>query len=72
MTNGRSIQRHVQAHRLQPLSVEVEHEGRVGGQGSMAVGAVRRWKTRQDRCTDLGGDAHERSRSMNARRLKLS
>ena len=57
--DGRYIQRHLQAHRLQLLSVEVEHEGHVGGQGSLIVSAVRRWKTRQDKCTDLGGDAFE-------------
>ena len=39
--------------------MEVEDEGHVGGQRSLAAGAVRGWKTRQDRCTDLGGDAFE-------------
>ena len=57
--NVRSIRRHVQAHRLQLLIMEVEDVGHVGGQRSQATGVVRRWKTRQDRCTDLGGDAFE-------------
>ena len=57
--NGRSIRWHVQVHRLQLLSGDAEDEGHAGGQGSLAAAAVRRWKTRQHRCTDLGGDALE-------------
>ena len=57
--NGRSIRWHVQVHRLQLLSGDAEDEGHAGGQGSLATDAVRRWKTRQDRCTDLGCDALE-------------
>ena len=39
--------------------MEVEDEGHVGGQRSLAFGVVRRWKTRQERCTNMGGDAFE-------------
>ena len=39
--------------------MEVEDEGHVGGQRSLAAGAVQRWKTRKERCTDLRGDAFE-------------
>ena len=42
--------------------MEVEDEGHVGGQRSLAVGAIRRWKTRQDRFTDLVDDAFEDNR----------
>ena len=57
--NGRPIRLYVQAHRLQLFGMEVEDEGHAGGQRSLATGVVRRWKTRKDRCTDLGGDAFE-------------
>ena len=57
--NGRPIRRHVQDHRLQLLSMEVKDEGHVGGQRSLTSGPIRRWKTGQDRCTDLGDDAFE-------------
>ena len=33
--------------------------GHVDGQRSLAAGVVQRWKTRQDRCNDLEGDAFE-------------
>ena len=39
--------------------MEVEDDGHVGGLRSLATDVVWRWKTRQDRCTDLGGDAFE-------------
>ena len=39
--------------------MEVKDEGYVGGQRSLAACAVQRWKIRQDRCTELRGDAFE-------------
>ena len=39
--------------------MEVEDDRHVGGQRSLAAGAVQGWKTRQDRCTNLVGDAFE-------------
>ena len=39
--------------------MEVEDEGHVSGQRSLAAGAIRRLKNKQDRCTDLGCDAFE-------------
>ena len=45
--------------RLQLLSVEVEDEGHDSGQRSLVVGSVRGHETEQNRCHDMGGDAHE-------------
>ena len=47
------------AHRLQLLSVEVKDEGYVRGQRSLAADSVREQETGQDRCHDMGGNAHE-------------
>ena len=54
VVNGRYIRRYVQAHRFKLLGMEVEDEEHASGQRSLAAGVVRRWKTRQDRCADLG------------------
>ena len=56
---GRFARRHVQAHRLLLLCVEVEDEGHARGQRSLDVGSVRGQETGQDRCHDMGGNAHE-------------
>ena len=56
---GRFARRHVQAHRLQLLCVEVEDEGHARGQRSLTAGSVRGQETGQDRCHDTGGNEHE-------------
>ena len=57
--NGRFIRRHVQSHWLQLFSVEVKDEGYASVERSLVAGTIWGHKTGQDRCHNVGGDAHE-------------